>query len=408
MMIIDKSNRNFYYLYDLSNNDYYSLDNKFLFKINFDKLPFASSMFQFLKEQLKSVKDTNDNLAYKEYRGQKSFGFLILDKNEYFYVFKNEHNKELFNDINNLKQYELQNNIDISNSSFSNKSGKEVFEKIDSHFLKTENFGNKINKFFKEFNLKELPTYFFRLKGKNHTKENKNKGKKERNKINDVKKISMEYIDKNNFISFIVVDGAFAYLNDPQLTIIDEYSKKFKLSKTINVSSYGEQINIYEEDKNEFIINKNSILLIEELLSFPKVIKNLKEDKIFNKNDLYNSLNFVLYKTIKKINIFNEYLTSTSGDKKENYVYYLLLVYGSTPIKNMENIIKDIIKDLSGEKLIKYYSFKVKVVYLLPFIELDVSKRIERLENDIEKMKKEVEVLKERFLKMEKHLESQN
>ena len=67
----------------------------------------------------------------------------------------------------------------------------------------------------------------------------------------------MEYIDKNNFISFIEVDGAFAYLNDPQLTIIDEYSKKFKLSKTINVSSYGEQININEENKNEFIINKN-------------------------------------------------------------------------------------------------------------------------------------------------------
>ena len=104
---INASNRNYYYLYDLANNDYYSLDNKFLFKINYDKSPFVSNMFQFLKEQLKSVKDTNNKLTYKEYQGQESFGFLILDKIEYFYVFKNEHNRDILNDINNLKQYEL-------------------------------------------------------------------------------------------------------------------------------------------------------------------------------------------------------------------------------------------------------------------------------------------------------------
>ena len=114
----------------------------------------------------------------------------------------------------------------------------------------------------------------------------------------------MEYVDKNYFITFIEIDGAFAYLNDPQLIIIDEYNKKFKLSKTINVSSYGEHIDINDEDQDIFLINKNSILLIEDKLSFPKIIKDLKRDKMIKKEDLYNSLNFVIYKSIKKINIF--------------------------------------------------------------------------------------------------------
>ena len=41
-------------------------------------------MFQFLIEQLESVKDTNNHDIYKEYKGQQSFGFLILDQIEYF------------------------------------------------------------------------------------------------------------------------------------------------------------------------------------------------------------------------------------------------------------------------------------------------------------------------------------
>ena len=73
-----------YYLQDLANNDYYSLDNKFKFKINYEKSPFVSNMFKFLKEQLKSVKDTNNKDVYKEYQGEDSFGFLIYKKNEYF------------------------------------------------------------------------------------------------------------------------------------------------------------------------------------------------------------------------------------------------------------------------------------------------------------------------------------
>ena len=365
---INASNRNYYYLYDLANNDYYSLDNKFLFKINYDKSPFVSNMFQFLKEQLKSVKDTNNKLTYKEYQGQESFGFLILDKIEYFYVFKNEYNRELFNDINNVKLYELENNIEVPISSFSNKTGNEAFDKIDSHFLTSEDFENKINKFFKEFKLKELPTYFFRLIGKNKisdtNKDNKSKGEEEQDKKRDVNKISMEYVDKNYFITFIEIDGAFAYLNDPQLIIIDEYNKKFKLSKTINVSSYGEHIDINDEDQDIFLINKNSILLIEDKLSFPKIIKDLKRDKMIKKEDLYNSLNFVIYKSIKKINIFKEYLISTSEGKKENYSYYLLLIYDSNPIKNVENYIKDIIMNLSNEKLINYNFFHIKVIYV--------------------------------------------
>ena len=37
-------------------------------------------MFQFLNEQLKSIKDTNNHDIYKEYHPQQFFQLLILDK----------------------------------------------------------------------------------------------------------------------------------------------------------------------------------------------------------------------------------------------------------------------------------------------------------------------------------------
>ena len=378
----------YYYLYDLANNDYYSLDNKFKFKINYEKSPFVSNMFKFLKEQLKSVKDTNNKDVYKEYQGEDSFGFLIYKKNEYFYVFKNEFNRNLFNDINRVKQYEINNASDVQTSRHSYKTENENFDKIDSRFLTSEDFENKINKFFKKFNLIELPNYFFRLNKKNQFINNTKKD----DNFND-NKIDMNYADENYFSAFIEIDGAFAYNDNNELDIIKEDNKMFKVSKTISVSSWGKDIKIEQEDKNNLKIKGNTILLIEDKLSFPKVIYDLKKKQKMNKEELYLSLNFLIYKTIKKINIFNEYLNSISKEKK-NYSYCLLLIYDTSPIANVENVIKTILCDLYNEKLIKYSSFYIKVIYVLPCISFNDSKRVEKLEKKIKEMEDEMREIK--------------
>ena len=85
----------------------------------------------------------------------------------------------------------------------------------------------------------------------------------------------------------------------------------FKCSKTLSISSYGDKIEI-ESDKLDLQIEPNTIILIEDKLSFPKVIKNLTKNKVINKDELFASLNFLIYKIIKKINIFKSYLNSTS------------------------------------------------------------------------------------------------
>lgn len=160
---IEKKNEH-YFLYDLANNDYYSLENKFKFKINYDQFPFISNMFTFLKKQLESVKDTNNKDVYKEYQGPNSFGYLIHEKCEYFYVCKNEFNRNLFDNINNVKQYEYDKAFNTQNNfRYSNATLNENFNGIDSHFLTSEYFENKINNYFCKFNLKQLPNYFFRL-----------------------------------------------------------------------------------------------------------------------------------------------------------------------------------------------------------------------------------------------------
>ena len=129
----------------------------------------------------------------------------------------------------------MNNTPDIQTSRLSYKTENENFDKIDSRFLTSEDFENKINKFFKKFNLIELPNYFFRLNKKNQFINNTKKD----DNFND-NKIDMNYADENYFSAFIKME---------------------------------------QEDKNNLKIKGNTILLIEDKLSFPKVIYDLKKNK---------------------------------------------------------------------------------------------------------------------------------
>ena len=97
----------------------------------------------------------------------------------------------------------------------------------------------------------------------------------------------MNDVENNYFSSFIEIDSAFAYYEFAPLTIIDENSRLFKVSKTINVSLSDEKIEISENEKNNFEINKNTIILIEDKLSFPKIIEDFARNKIMKRADLF-------------------------------------------------------------------------------------------------------------------------
>ena len=58
-----------YYLYDLAENDYFDVTDKFNFKKNYDKLPLVSNMFSFLIYQLSLSEDTKEKKIYKKYKG---------------------------------------------------------------------------------------------------------------------------------------------------------------------------------------------------------------------------------------------------------------------------------------------------------------------------------------------------
>ena len=203
----------------------------------------------------------------------------------------------------------------------------------------------------------------------------------------------MKYVDDYYFSSFIEIDGAFAYLNSTKKTIIYETSELFKCSKTISISSHGEKIEI-DNGELDLTIKPNTIILIEDKLSFPKVIKNLTKNETINKDELFASMNFLIYKIIKKINIFESYLNSTSEGKKNKYFYYLILIYDSNPILNVENIVIDVIKELKKEGLIKYSSFQLKVIYILPCT-LNESNEIDEMKKKIKDLEKELRLMKQ-------------
>ena len=52
----------------------------------------------------------------------------------------------------------------------------------------------------------------------------------------------MNYAESQYFLSFIEIDGAFAYYESSPMILIEENNKIFKVSKTINVSSWGTKI----------------------------------------------------------------------------------------------------------------------------------------------------------------------
>ena len=75
-------------------------------------------------------------------------------------------NQNLFDDINRVKKHELDDDLIIPCSRCSNNTENQNFDKIGSHFLRAEEFESKINKFFQDLKLKQLPNYFFKLKKK--------------------------------------------------------------------------------------------------------------------------------------------------------------------------------------------------------------------------------------------------
>ena len=337
-----------YYLYDLANNNFYDITSKFFFSINYEKFPIISNMFSFLKNQLSPINDTNNQQKYKEYLGPNSFGYMLMENKEYFYLFKNKYNIDEIYNINNIKKYYYKNFELVDCSCFSNHTEKDN-GKFDSHFIISDDFESKINQFFianKE--LKELPCYFFRIKNKNKIGYKP----KYRNYID------FDYAKKNYFLSFCEVEGAFIYDGITPLEIINKENSCFSTNGVVEFESQNAEV---KEEKG-FTIKGKSIILIESKLTIPKNIKKFNMLKKYKREELYSSLIFTIYKMIKKIKFYESYLNNNSENK---YHYYLILFYNSNQIDDINDYVKKCLNLLKRKECIEKddSSYSIKVVF---------------------------------------------
>ena len=109
-----------------------------------------------------------------------------------------------------------------------------------------------------------------------------------------------------------------------------------------------------------------TIVINETKLSIPKNIKKFCILKFYNKDDLTNTLIFTLYKLIKKIHYYDEFVThEILKNNGEKYNFLLCLIYDNIPVQNIGDVAEKDLKDLSFYGYIKN-EFKLKIIYLIP------------------------------------------
>ena len=317
---------------------------------------------------------------------------MIQDEIEYFYVFKNDLNYNEIHNINKIQLYdECEENEDDLYRHYSNNSEVQEFKSIAPHFLNSEDFESKINNYFKKFAvLKELPQIFFQLK-----KKNQNNYIYRKYNYNDFD----SYLN-DCFSNFCEIDGAFLYKRDTPLILFFYENNKFILSKKYT-------LNDFTGKKEDFIISPYSVLLIEDKISATKYIDlALLKENCLTKEEINSSLIFTVYKLIKKINFYQNYLEKKMKieDKYfKEYHFHLILSYNNKHISRIE---KDFIKCFKFLKNNGYLNnikdnFDIRFIYTLPSISFNKSTTV----NDL---KKEIEKINNKFNRIQKYFKENN
>ena len=398
-------------------------NNNFLMKYVIDNLPIQNLPFKFksneikywnLKKALKEITDlfsNNDNIMKPEY------GYFISDKQILFYATDDskQENEILFNS-KYLKQinydYATEKESSYKTYTVNSENGN---DKIDYFLIKGIDFEKNWTFFFDSyFNLQKLPNIFFPIstifdskyqkKNKKKNKaEDKSKSIDESNKKED--KITFEKYVDSIFNSFIETD--LARINKNNIDIQPEFIfKPFINEPPIHVYRDKKGKFICEVNKsNELKIHASSIILGEVKNSVPEKVLNIKKDEEIDVKNIQRSLYFVLYKLIKKIDYylnFVKYEILDNSEKIKNYKFQLFLVYNNKPISKMNTFIKSCLENLISNGYINN-EFIFQIIYSSPSVS---SLNINNLSKEIKAINSKIFILEDNIGKKDKQIQN--
>ena len=330
-----------------------------------------------------------ENLVNSEY------GFFFTEKELLFYTseVENKLENEIMFNSGHLKQLDYDYAF-LKESSYKSYSIKEKGkkDKIDYFVIKGLDFEKNWTFFFdSHFKLKKLPIIFFPANIVNNIYQTSNFSFKEKKDENILLNID------NLFNSFIETD--LARIN----------CDNFDLQPTIIFKPYINEfpIHIYYKEKekkwvcetimqNEFKVYAHSIVLAEVKNSIPEKILNIDDKDLIYKKDIQRSLYFVLYKLVKKIDYYHdfvkyEYLKNIQDINQ--YKFQLFLVYDNKPISQMNNYILTCFDNFIKKDYIKY-NFIFQIIYSVPAISsmnmYKLTDRINQLESRISCLENQV------------------
>ena len=209
-------------------------------------------------------------------------------------------------------------------------------------------------------------------------------------------KLPFKNILKKIFNTFIEID--FARLNNQDYDIQPQSIYK----PYINEPS----IHVYQKSNNEWVreinqtndfkIYSKSIVLGEIKHTVPDKVMNINAEEYINIATIQRALYFVLYKLIKKMIYYIQYVEYeilNKNEKIKDYKIQLFLIYNNKPINQMNQYIITCIDNLIKGKYINK-EFYFQIIYSAPSISSlnlnYLSKKINTLESDIEMLKKKI------------------
>ena len=393
-------------------------NNNYLMKVVIDTIPMHNLPFNFqsnkikylnLNKTLKKIRDlfsNNLNIIKPEY------GYFISNEKILFYAtLDSKQDNELLLNSGHLKQinYDYAAEKESSYITYTANSANDI-NKIDYFLVKGIDFENNWIFFFDYyFDLQKLPNIFFPistiLDNKYHHKN------KKKNKFNNDLKNTFENYVGNIFNSFIEIDLARINMNNFDIQP-EFFFKPFINEPPIHVYKDNNNKYICEINKNnEFKIHANTIILGEVKQSVPEKVLDIKKEEEIDPKNIQRTLFFVLFKLIKKIDYYLNYVKYEILDDSEkinNYKVQLFLIYNNKPISKMNTFIKSCLDNFISYNYIKN-EFIFQIIYSSPSISslninnlseeikannskiLNLTKEIRSLKSELENLKKKID-----------------
>ena len=351
------------------------------FTFNFLSNPFNFSKINNALEKIRNLFSNEDNMV------DSNYGFFLKEQQILFYTSDEEEKSKQEKMYNSSYLKQLDNDYAFQK------------DKIGYFVNKGMGFEKNWEYFFDfHFQLPKLPNLFFPARIKMNNGDNMDNFNLKSNKDEIIFK---NYVD-NVFNSFIETDisriNCEDYDIEPNIFFkpyINEFPIHVHKKKEAN-EWIAEIIN-----KKEFKVYANSIILAEIKNSILEKVLNIDDNDLINKKDIQRSLYFVIFKLIKKIEYYYEFVKYeylTNSKQINSYKFQLFLIYDNKPITQMNEHIRTCLNNIIKKNHIKY-EFFFQMVYSIPAIS---NFNINILSNKIKFLSNEIDQLKDRLNALEK------